>query len=67
MRADLDTGAASNAFLWEELDFRLDAGSFRVMAPETAQVAAFQKHCGTNPRPIVDRKPLYVKNVSAFR
>ena len=42
--------------------FRLLLERFRIMTPETVNVAALQKNSGADPRTIVETEFLYVKN-----
>jgi hypothetical protein len=53
---------AENALLRVKLDLSFDAQPFGIVAPEAAQRAAFKKNRRADARPIVNRKPLDVKD-----
>lgn len=64
LRARFHTGSALSAqgMIMEEL--RLRKLRLRIAAPAAAQRAAFEKHCGTDTRPILKTEMLDIKNGS---
>ena len=63
---DTAAAAAGDAVFPKKLDLGFRPQSFRIMAPAATQRAAFHKHCGTDPRAVMDREPLDIKD-NAFQ
>ena len=59
---DLDAFTTQDAARGVELDLGLELEPLGVVAPETVQRAAFQKHRRADARTIVDRKTLYIED-----
>ena len=62
MLADVGTGHAADAASRLVHQLRCSKLRFRIMTPETANVAALQKNSGADPRTIVETEFLYIKN-----
>ncbi len=54
--------ATADATIRVELGLGLEANPLGVVAPETVKGTPLQKDSRTDPRPIVDREPLYVED-----
>ena len=63
-RADGQACTTANTALGMEPDFCRGPHALWIVTPETAEPAPLQKDCGTDPRPVVDRAALDVKNGS---
>jgi hypothetical protein len=56
-----ETITTSNASFWKKLNLRTSMSPLGIMAPETAQGAAFEKHRRSDARSIMNGKTLDVE------
>ena len=63
-RAEAEAFAAADAFVRVKFQKPPARYGFRIVAPSAVQIAAFEEHCGSGPRTVIDGKSLDVENHS---